>query len=218
MINWWLNLDRFEQAAKMTELICRPDARAHKNLKKIIFRSRITDENSLDISAHHEPALTIVSSAYTPDKPCKPRTEARVSIFSREPPGLATQYERLAHALNIDPDISFDSLDGNAIVNSLEKAGFNLFFTPDEWPGETYFAFISLDIERCWLLLSLGLLLPVDTSTRTMIATARTANHHQLVKLRERLLKTCGRYGGCCQAGHLSTVLSTCLGIVYSSR
>jgi hypothetical protein len=42
--------------------------------------------------------------------------------------------------LNADPDITFDSLDGNAIVNSLQKAGFNLFFAPDEWPGETYFA------------------------------------------------------------------------------
>ena len=94
----------------------------------MIFRSRITDENSLDISAHCEPALAIVSSAYTPDKPCEPRTEARVSIFSREPPGLATQYEPLAQALNTDPDISFDSLDGNAIVNSLEKAGFNVFW------------------------------------------------------------------------------------------
>ena len=68
-------------------LNCRPaEARAQKNLKKMIFRSRIMDENSLDISAHYEPALAIVSSAYTPDKPCKPRTEARVSIFSREPP------------------------------------------------------------------------------------------------------------------------------------
>jgi hypothetical protein len=42
---------------------------------------------------------------------------------------------------NADPDISFDSLDGNAIFNSLQKAGFTLFCAPDEWPdGETYFA------------------------------------------------------------------------------
>ena len=82
------------------------------------------------------------------------------------------------------------------------------FSTLSRWPASIYSARlmnglmnglmakpISLDIERRWLLLSLGLLLPVGTSTRTMIATAPTANHHQLVKLRERFLKTCGRHG-----------------------
>jgi hypothetical protein len=121
-----------------------PEAKAQQNLKKTIFRSRIMDAISRGISAYYEPVLTLVSSAYTPDKPGKPRTEARhtakVSIFSRDRPGLVAQYEPLAQALNADPDITFDSLDGNAIVNSLQKAGFNLFFAPDEWPGETYFA------------------------------------------------------------------------------
>ena len=111
------------------------------------------DAISRGISAYYVPALTLVSSAYTPDKPGKPRTEARhtakVSIFSRDRPGLVAQYEPLVQqALNADPDITFDSLDGNAIVNSLQKAGFNLFFAP-----------ISLAIERRRLLLSLGLLL-----------------------------------------------------------
>jgi hypothetical protein len=69
-------------------------------------------------------------------------------------------YEPLSQALNADPDISFDSFDGNAIINSLSsiKAGFNLFFVPDEWPG-------------CWSVLSLGIILSEDTSTRMMIAT-----------------------------------------------
>jgi hypothetical protein len=40
--------------------------------------------------------------------------------------------------LNADPDITFGSLDGNAIVNSLQKAGINLFFEPDEWPGKAF--------------------------------------------------------------------------------
>ena len=82
------------------------------------------DAISRGISAYYEPVLTLVSSAYTPDKPGKPRTEARhtakVSIFSRDRPGLVAQYEPLAQALNADPDITFGSLDGNAIVNSPE--------------------------------------------------------------------------------------------------
>ena len=119
-----------------------PESRAQQNLKRMIFRSRITDENAPDISAHYEPDLPIVSSAYTPDKPGTPRTEprrtAKVSIFSRDRPGLIAQYEPLAQALNTDPDIIFGSLDGNVIVNSLQKAGINLFFEPDEWPGKAF--------------------------------------------------------------------------------
>ena len=46
-----------------------PEAKAQQNLKKMIFRSRITDENSPGISVYYEPpdsyepALTLVSSA-----------------------------------------------------------------------------------------------------------------------------------------------------------
>jgi hypothetical protein len=62
------------------------------NVKKMIFRSRITDENAPNISTYYESALTLVSSAYTPDKHGTARTKARrtakLSIFSRGCPGL----------------------------------------------------------------------------------------------------------------------------------
>ena len=71
---------------------------------------------------------------------------------------------------------------------SKNKAGFNLFFVPDEWPG-------------CWSVLILGLILSEDKSTRMMIATTMIAGVTNSkpspfgLKLRERLLKTFGRHG-----------------------
>ena len=86
----------------------------------MIFRSRITDENASDFTAHCEPALTVISSVCIPDKPGKPRAEARrtatVFMFSRHLPGLVAQYKPLVQSSNGDLDISFDS-----IVNSLQK-------------------------------------------------------------------------------------------------
>lgn len=64
-----------------------------------------------------------------------------MSIFARDGTGLVAQHEPLAQALNAAPGISsFDSLDRNTIVNSLEKTGFNLFFVSDAWARETYSA------------------------------------------------------------------------------
>ena len=96
--------------------VCFPEAKAQRHLKKrwSFVPELLTDENSPDISAHCEAALTPVSSAYTPDEPGKPRTEARLtakvfSIFARDRPGFVVQYEPLA-------------LRRPWIANSLEKA------------------------------------------------------------------------------------------------
>ena len=135
MLEWWMH-----SCETKPFWICRPEARAQKNLKKMIFRFRITDENSPDISAHYEPALTIVSSAYTPDKPCKPRTEARVSIFSREPPLVLLRNTNLLRRPWILTLILASTPWMGTSLSTLSRR------SDSTYSGETYFAFISLDI------------------------------------------------------------------------
>ena len=94
---------------------------------------------------------------------------------------------------------------------SRRPVGFKLSFAPDdEWPGETYFARhrkTLVGIESGATPSSAHIDEDDESDGDDSAQEWPTANHHQLVKLRERLLKTCGTARG---------LLSCCINDVYS--